>query len=155
MKTQEPASLGSQLQGLFGRRQWHVLWQAYTISRNWRDLVGSEIAARSAPACIQKNILWVSVRDSVWMQHLQAMKPQILERVRAAYPEADIRDIRWQLWQAEPPAAGPGDGGWARVEPDPDEARAFAAMTATIDNKECREALYRLWLALHQHQEQR
>ena len=153
MESKELSSLASQLQGLFGRRQWHILWQSYTIARNWQELVGAQIAARSEPVCIQKNVLWVQVRDSVWMQQLQAMKPELLERVRQGFPEADIRDIRWRLQQAEPVVAA-RTGGGARRPPDPEQARAFAAMTAIIDNKECREALNRLWLAFHQHQEQ-
>ncbi len=153
MESKELSSLAAQLPGLFGRRQWHVLWQSFTIARNWRELVGAEIAARSQPVCIQKNVLWIEVRDSVWMQQLQAMKPELLERVRRGFPEADIRDIRWRLQQAAP-VAGERAGGSARRPPDPKQASAFAAMTATIDNKECREALNRLWLAFHQHQEQ-
>jgi hypothetical protein len=56
MESKELSSLASQLQGLFGRRQWHVLWQSYTIAKSWRELVGAEIAARSEPACIQKTV---------------------------------------------------------------------------------------------------
>lgn len=149
----ELTGLAGHLETLFGRRQWQALWQAHAISRSWKDLVGAEIAARSEPACIQKNTLWVQVRDSVWMQELQARKPGILDRIREGFPEADIRDIRWRLQQAEP--QGHGAGEWVRVEPDPEEARAFAAMTATIDNKECREALYRLWLTFHRYRERR
>lgn len=145
--------MASQLQGLFGRRQWHVLWQAFTLAKNWREIVGKEIAARSEPASIQKNILWIHVRDSVWMQQLQAMKPQILDQVQRRFPEADIRDIRLRLRQAEPLAAASPPAGIRKKKSDPEQARAFARMTAIIENKECRDALYRLWLTLHQHQE--
>ena len=154
MENKELSSLASQLQGLFGRRQWHVLWQAFTLAKNWQEIVGKEIAARSEPASIQKNILWVHVRDSVWMQQLQAMKPQILDQVQRRFPEADIRDIRLRLRQAEPLAAVSPPAGIRNKEPDPEQARAFARMTAIIENKECRDALYRLWLTFHQHQEQ-
>lgn len=155
IENKELSSLASHLQGLFGRRQWHVLWQAFTIAKNWQEIVGKEIAARSEPACIQKNTLWVHVRDSVWMQQLHAMKPQILEKVQRHFPEADIRDIRWRLQQAEPLATDNQANGRGKITPDPEQARAFAQMTAIIDNKECRDALYRLWLTFHQYQEQR
>lgn len=154
MEKQELSRLASHLQALFGHRQWQTLWQAFTITRSWHEIVGKEIAGRSQPSCIQKNVLWVHVRDSVWMQHLQAMKPQLLERVQDAFPEAEIRDIRWRLQTAEPLVAAPRSGGRDQMKPDPEQARAFAQMTAIIDNKECRDALYRLWLTFHQHQEQ-
>ena len=154
MAKQELSRLAPQLQALFEQRQWHTLWQAVTITRNWPEIVGQDIAGRAEPACIQKNILWVQVRDSVWMQQLQAMKPQILERVQRSFPEAEIRDIRWRLQTAKPLAANPRSGNREGKKPDPEQARAFGRLTAIIDNKECRDALNRLWLTFHQHQEQ-
>jgi predicted nucleic acid-binding Zn ribbon protein len=151
MEKQEFSRLASHLQALFGHRQWHTLWHAFTITRNWHEIVGKDIAGRSEPACIQKNVLWVHVRDSVWMQQLQAMKPQLLERVQRGFPEAEIRDIRLRLQTAEPLASVPRTGGMDKKNPDPEQARDFARMTAIIDNRECRDALYRLWLTFHQH----
>jgi predicted nucleic acid-binding Zn ribbon protein len=150
MEKQELSRLAGHLQDFFGNRQWHTLWQAFTITQNWHQIVGPEIAGRSQPACIQKNVLWVHVRDSVWMQQLQAMKPRILECVQRGFPEAAILDIRWRLQTAEPLAAAPRTGK-GKIRPDPEQARAFARMTAFIDNKECRDALNRLWLSFHQH----
>jgi hypothetical protein len=152
MEKQELSRLAGHLQDFFGNRQWHTLWQAFTITQNWHEIVGQEIAGRSEPACIQKNVLWVHVRDSVWMQQLQAMKPRILERVQRRFPEAEIHDIRWRLRTAEPLAAPPHTGK-GKIQPDQAQARAFAQMTAFIDNKECRDALNRLWLTFHQHRD--
>ena len=154
MEKQELSRLAPHLQALFKQRQWHILWQAFTITRNWQEIVGKDIAGRSEPACIQKNVLWVHVRDSVWMQQLQAMKPQLLERVQHSFPEAEIRDIRWQLQTAKPLADDLRSGNRGNKKPDPEQARAFAQQIARIDNKECRDALNRLWLTFHQHQEQ-
>ncbi|MFZ5798083.1 MAG: DUF721 domain-containing protein [Desulfobulbus sp.] len=150
MKKQELSPLSANLEGFFGRRQWHLLWQVFAITRNWPGIVGKEIADRSQPAYIQKNVLWVNVRDSVWMQQLHAMKPGILGRVQDAFPEAGIQDIRWRLGTAEPEAAAPRAGGRKKT-PDPEQASAFARMTSIIDNKECRDALNRLWRTFHQH----
>lgn len=150
MKKQELSPLSANLEGFFGRRQWHLLWQVFAITRSWSGIVGKEIADRSQPAYIQKNVLWVNVRDSVWMQQLHAMKPGILGRVQHAFPEAGIQDIRWRLGTAEPEAAAPRAEG-RRKTPDPEQAGAFARMTSIIDNKECRDALNRLWRTFHQH----
>lgn len=153
MEKKELSILAPHLQALFEQRQWHTLWQAFTITRNWQEIAGKDIAGHAEPTCIQKNILWVQVRDSVWMQQLQAMKPQILERVQRSFPEAGIRDIRWRLETAKPSAANLRPGNRGKKKPDPEQARAFARLTAIIDNKECRDALNRLWLTFQQHQE--
>jgi hypothetical protein len=154
MAKQELSRLAPHLQVLFEQRQWHTLWQAFTITRNWPEIVGKDIAGHTEPACIQKNILWVQVQDSVWMQQLQAMKPLILERLQRSFPEAEIRDIRWRLQTAKPLATNLPSGNRGKKKPDPEQARAFARLTAIIDNKECRDALNRLWLTFHRHQEQ-
>jgi hypothetical protein len=49
--------------------------------------------------------------------------------------------------------AAPLRTGKGKIQPDQAQARAFAQMTAFIDNKECRDALNRLWLAFHQHRD--
>jgi len=71
------------LQGLFQKKNWQTLWQTYTLTRNWSKIAGPEIAQRSEPAYVRKNVLWVQVSDSVWMQHLHIVKPRLLEQVRA------------------------------------------------------------------------
>jgi len=154
MEKQELSRLAAHFHDLFGHKQWHALWQVFIITRSWPEIVGKEIAGCSEPACIQKNVLWVHVRDSVWMQQLQAMKPLLLERVQRVFPEAGIRDIRWRLQTAEPLPSDPRTGCSVTKTADPEQARAFARLTTIIDNKECREALCRLWLTFHQHQEQ-
>ena len=138
--------VAAHLQGLFQKKNWQTLWQVYTLSRNWSKIVGSKVARRSAPAYVRKNVLWIQVRDSVWMQHLHTMKPQLLEQVRSAAPELEVNDIRWLLQpaQPEPANATPNKRHEARP-PDPEQEKDFARIAATVEDEECRAALSRLW----------
>jgi predicted nucleic acid-binding Zn ribbon protein len=144
--------LASQLEDLFGRKNWRLLWQTYTLDRNWPEIAGREIAKQSRPAYIRNNILWIHVGSSVWMHHLQSTKPQLLDKVRQALPKLTVHDIRWVLQ----PVAAPGDGRQpgSRTEhiPDSEQARAFERMASTIENEECRAALCRLWRAYQKFQ---
>ncbi|HHO48808.1 MAG TPA: DUF721 domain-containing protein [Desulfobacteraceae bacterium] len=139
--------LASQLEGLYGRKNWRTLWQIYTLDRNWDKIAGGEIARQSRPAYIQNNILWIFVSSSVWMHHLQSIKPRLLAGVRNALPEVSVDDIRWILQPLEPlipdnPSRRPPE----RI-PDPEKIRHFEQMASTVENSECRAALCKLWRA--------
>jgi len=143
--------LADRLQSLFGRKNWHGLWQTYTLLRNWEDIVGAKIAARSEPAYVQNNILWISVSDSVWMQHLQSMKPEIHRKVREFMPDLEISDIRWNVQPAQPPKAPPKERIKAHP-PDPVQEKAFEQIASTVENEDCRSALCKLWRTYHKYQ---
>ena len=137
--------LAAHLESLFGRKNWLLLWQTYTLDRNWNGIAGCDVARQCRPAYIRKNILWITVRSSAWMHHLQSMKPALLEKVRLALPETVIDDLRWIMEPAEnPPVAAQAYRRAERV-PDPDQTRAFERMAAGIENSDCRAALCRLW----------
>lgn len=144
--------LASQLESLYGRKNWRLLWQTYTLDRNWREIAGREIAKQSRPAYIRNNILWIHVGSSVWMHHLQSIKPQLMDRVRRALPELTVDDIRWILQPLDEPSdTGPPDRRPERT-PDPEKASAFERMASTVENSECRAALCRLWRAYQKFQ---
>ena len=137
--------IASHLQALYGKKNWHVLWQTYTLTRNWEKVVGSKIAKRSEPAYVQKNTLWVHVQDSGWMQHLQTMKPQLVEKVRLFLPEMEINDIRWIIQPAEPHTTDRQIDPSKEHSPDPGQEKYFKEMSSIVENKECRTALNKLW----------
>jgi len=145
--------LASHLPSLFGRKNWQTVWQTYTLLKHWSEIAGEKIAKRSEPAYIQKNILWVAVRDSVWMQHLQTMKPELVRKVRDFLPETEIRDIRWIMQPAEPLPAAPLPDRRTEHPPDPEQKKAFERIASTVENKDCRIALCRLWATYHRFQQ--
>lgn len=139
--------LASHLEDLFGRKNWGLLWQTYTLDRNWSGIAGSDIARHCRPAYIRKNILWITVRSSVWMHHLQSIKPGLLEKVRLALPEVVIDDLRWIMQPVDDQDTNPSRNLRKESAPDPDKERTFERMAATIENSECRAALCNLWRA--------
>lgn len=141
----ELPDLASQLQGLYERKNWRLLWQMFTIDRNWGEIAGREVANQSRPAYIRNRVLWIYVGSSVWMHHLQSIKPQLIDRVRHALPEFNIDDIRWIMQPAEEKRpVGTRDNPPENL-PDPEQTRAFEGMASIVENRECRAALCHLW----------
>ena len=75
----------------YGRKD---LFMIHTL---WHKAVGGKIAAKTLPQTIKKNILFVTVSNSVWMQELQFLKDQIRERINKALPALTIDDIRFTI----------------------------------------------------------
>ncbi len=142
--------LSSNLQSVFGSKNWQALWETHKLVEQWPEVAGTTIASKSVPAYIQKNILWIYVHDSVWMQQLQALKPQVLENVRNFSTVIDIHDIRWLLQPHDlkkKPAPRSSTSPSSRI--DPTEQKDFEKIVKSIENEECRSALNSLWKVYH------
>lgn len=100
-KKSDLQKLSKNLQSVFGGKNWHLLWQVYKLVEHWQEVAGKSVAQNSMPAYIQKNILWIYVDNSIWMQQLQARKPELLEKIRNFHKELDIKDIRWLMRPAD------------------------------------------------------
>jgi len=127
-----------------------MLWQVHMLVQNWPKIVDDTVAAKTKPAYIQKNILWVYVCNSMWMQHMQAMKLQILKKVRMFLPDADISDIRWLMQPHDTDTDVPDKTHREIKPPDPERKKAFTEMATIVKNKACRKALCRLWEVFHE-----
>ncbi len=71
----------------------------------WRDAVGSKIAARSKPWSIEQTTLVVLVTSSAWAQELSLLQSTILARLRAQFPQ--LRRLRCRVGSFTPPPSPP------------------------------------------------
>ncbi|MDW7773508.1 MAG: DUF721 domain-containing protein [Desulfobulbaceae bacterium] len=143
-----PVKLSTRLQNVFGSRDWHILWQTYKLVEHWQEVAGEAVAAKSTPAYVRKNILWIYVNDSIWMQHLQAQKTGLLAKVRNFNDELVIHDIRW-LMQPHEEKENYRNVIQPPVKINPEEQKKFAEIAATVKDEQCYNALCRLWQAYH------
>ena len=144
-KDKDPARVSSRLRDLFTHKNWSTLWQTYTLVQQWPLIAGKNIAKKSEPAYIQNDTLWIYVESSVLMQHMQPQKLSLLEKINNVVPDAGIRDIRWAMQPAKPPGRPHYRESGSINRPDPEEKNAFEAMTTTLEDKKCRDALRKLW----------
>ena len=142
------SSLLNQLLGQPGVGEQITRHQAWLV---WDQLVGETIAARARPLKLRKGVLEVQVDHPVWMQQLQMMKPQILEKIEAKIPNAGITDIYLRQTRGaqtyhprklqkttEPPA-------WTQVELTAIEKEAMESELSPIDNLEVKDELRKLF----------
>ena len=144
-----PTPMAAVLPDIYNKRQWQQQWRLFSLVRDWPTIVGREVGRLTMPAFFRQDTLWIYVQDSAWMHHLQFIKLDLLERINRTLGNQPVSDLRWQLLPQLPslperhlPPAHAVDS--ARTQ-------AFAQMTASIANQECREALQRLWHCFASH----
>ena len=69
----------------------------YQIWDSWADIVGEQIAKKSAPKTMRGTTLIVGVNNSAWVQELTMMKPRIMQKLKDLFPDAKIEEIRFEL----------------------------------------------------------
>ena len=127
---------------------WEARLDLYSIFPKWRKLVGEDIAGCTRPWKIDKNVLWIEVENSAWMQQLQFEKLAILERLNAALRITSIRDIRMVLPKPQEdrfPDREPELPKVRFVSPPQEKVKAFEQRVEGIRDDECRQALFRFW----------
>lgn len=76
------------------------LWEGYCrywIIINWGMLVGEKIAQVSEARETTGEVLRVTVRDAIWTYHLCLLKPRIIRKIKARFPDTTIKDIYFQV----------------------------------------------------------
>lgn len=85
--------IGSLLKQVFGERGMAERLNRYQAWLIWDQVVGKQIAARARPLRFRQGVLEVQVDHPVWMQQLQMLKSQILDKLNRQLPNAKIEDI--------------------------------------------------------------
>ena len=138
---------------LFKKRQWDKRLALHAVFRNWPQVVGPEIAERTAPQVIRGTVLWIAVSDSVWMQQLHLQKQALLEQINANVRGGEkISDIRFQIDAilGEEKIVADIPSPVAPPPPiDPEEQHGFERMIGAIGDAELRTRLLALWRKAH------
>ena len=121
-------------------------YQAWLI---WDQVVGKQIAERARPLRFRQGTLEVQVDHPVWMQQLQMMKTQILQKLNQQLPNANITDLflrkaptpysNKNRRQPEPPAQKP-----ELAELTTEEQQEINAMFTTLDDAELQAEMRRV-----------
>ncbi|MCK4503109.1 MAG: DUF721 domain-containing protein [Desulfuromonadales bacterium] len=146
-RAERVSSLLQQLLGKPGIGEQISRHQAWLV---WDQLVGEQIAAHARPLKLRKGVLEVQVDHPVWMQQLQMLKPQIMEKITAKIPNAGITDIYLRQTRnpdtyrpkrkvsTEPPA-------WTKTELTATEKELIENELQVVNNPELKEELRKLF----------
>ena len=73
--------------------------ELYRLWEQWTDLVGPAIAKNAHPVAIKKTLLLVNVSSAPWMQQLQYLKNELMEKLNSALGREAVKDIRFKIGQ--------------------------------------------------------
>ena len=96
-KSKAPEPVNAVLERVLDSLNLGLKVKQYRIWDVWNSVVGEAIARQAQPQQIRAMVLWVTVSNSTWMQQLEFMKRQIVERINERIGETVIRDIRFRI----------------------------------------------------------
>jgi predicted nucleic acid-binding Zn ribbon protein len=76
---------------------------------NWKDIVGDAISKKCLPVGYNDGVLWVWVKNSVWMHHLLFLREDITHAINKKVGRHFVKMIRFTLDRREVPDADAGD----------------------------------------------
>ncbi len=124
---------------------WEKKLDMHSVFMNWENLVGETIAKCASPCKIVKNVLWVEVDNSSWMQQLQFDKVALLDKLNSSLRFSRFADIKFLL-PSKPDEIKKRKGQTLRfISPDSNELADFERQVSSITDEKSREALIRLW----------
>lgn len=64
---------------------------------SWKEVVGPTVSANAEPIAYHQGILWLCVRNSVWMQQMSFMLEPIKHSVNQKFRPGFVREVRLTL----------------------------------------------------------
>ncbi len=120
-------SFGTILSGLSKRLGLESRLVELRLQHQWSDIVGEPMASHTWPANIRFKKLYLTVRNSVWLQQLTFLKPALLTKLQADVDPELVTDIVGRVGElpndlAVPPAdldpdirSAQSESSWAEV----------------------------------------
>lgn len=115
----------------------------------WDAVAGGQVARVTRPDALQNGVLWVVVKNAVWIQELVMLREQILAGLEDRLGEPLVRDVRFRVGriherrspgQVLAPPPGPtrrlSDGARAKLEDVSDPALRAAIARALSRTRE-------------------
>lgn len=69
----------------------------YMLQQHWTEIVGDHIGHHTWPDSIRHHKLYLLVENSVWMQQLLYLKPDLLAKINAAAEGESLTDIVFRV----------------------------------------------------------
>lgn len=93
----KPAPLATILQRAIQASRIDVDLDTHRLWQQWKDVVGAAIAENTRPEAIKGKLLLVNVSSAPWMQQLQFLKPELIEKLNESFGKEVVGDIRFKI----------------------------------------------------------
>lgn len=148
-KRKKIVPVGNDLEMILGKQQWGNQYNLFSLVRCWSELAGREVASHSMPAYFRRDVLWVYVQGSIWMQQMQMVKPELLAKINAFLKgHQAVEDLRWMQQPPDLIDVPREEYVSPSISVDPAAERQFRVMAENIMDLDTREAFCNLWLRL-------
>ena len=117
------------------------------IVQHWHNIAGPQLAAVTQPESLRARVLFITVRDAIWLQQVTFYQAQLLENIRSVLGDVPITKLHFTLARSsseQPVLSSPAEV----LEPFPltvVEERQVQEGTAGIADPDLREAVRRAW----------
>ena len=117
------------------------------VVQHWCTIAGPQLAAVTQPESLRARVLFVAVRDAIWLQQVTFYQAQLLENMRRILGDVPITRLHFRLAMSSPQPSVPSAPEEV-LEPVPltaVEEQQVQEGTAGIADPELQEAVRRAW----------
>jgi predicted nucleic acid-binding Zn ribbon protein len=146
----KPVEISRLLSEVFENKKWRSKLELHRVFEFWDRTVGKDIAAVAQPSFIRsRSVLWVKVKDSIWMQQLHLQKMLLLEKINRQLNGEQISDIHFQLDSSLSASAEPEIEKSKPILPDKKKELEFDKLISCLENDALKTSLKSLWITMH------
>ena len=149
MKKAGQPAVADILPGLVRQNGWEMQLDLHSIFGNWEKVVDQETAQHCRPLKISRGTLWLEADNSAWLQQLRYQKQQLLEAINGSLKKSRIEDIKYVLPKGDDVQKVSDSKPVRFIPPQAPLIDSFRNQISTIEDEECREALFRFWYLAH------
>ncbi|MFC1844009.1 DciA family protein [Thermodesulfobacteriota bacterium] len=145
----KPVEISRLLSAVFENKKWRSKLELHRVFEFWDRTVGKEIAAVAQPSLIRsRSVLWVKVRDSIWMQQLHLQKMLLLEKINRQLNGEQLSDIHFQLDSSLSAPPEPETEKTKPALPDKKKEQEFDKLISCLENDALKVSLKSLWVKM-------
>jgi Dna[CI] antecedent, DciA len=136
------------LPSLVRRKGWEKQLDLHSIFPKWKELVNEDFAEHAVPLKIEREVLWLEVENSSWLQQLQYGKFELLADLNDSLRLGWFKDIKMVLpSRKEKLSFNPDEKGPSvkYTQPAPEKIASFQNQVECIEDEKCRDALFQFW----------
>ena len=144
----KPEEISRLLSSVFENRKWRSKLELHRVFEFWDRAVGKEIAAVAQPSLFRGQVLWVKVKDSIWLQQLHFQKMLLLKKINNQLSGEKLSDIHFQLDSSLSAPPEPETKESKPVFLDKREEQEFDQLISFLENDDLRASLKSLWVKM-------
>jgi len=144
-RSRKTENIANTLPEIMRDKGWERKLDQHRVFLDWDDLVDETTAAHSQPLKVVKDVLWLEVENSSWMNQLQYQKYYLLETLNQYLKISHFSDIRFAVEEKKKEPVEQKKQSIQFIPPSAEKVDSFKKQISSIEDDEVRESLMRLW----------